>query len=201
MVRRTTGRRAGAARAPRRGRRASRRRTGPPLPSGYRSARRPSARLPAATRCPPLPPDQFSSWLADRARLNGRRSDRLPTTRLGPWPAADANTTTRLYWWRGLLLCLLFRVVAEVVRSLAVELLGGSGSLLARGPAAARSARASCSQPADAPGRGRSARDACSASGAALGPAPGIRDRSDSGRTTATAPAGAPPRPGTARPR
>ena len=55
MVRRTTGWRAGAARAPLRGRRASRRRTGHPLPSGCRPARRPSARLPAAALRPPLP--------------------------------------------------------------------------------------------------------------------------------------------------
>ena len=56
MVRRTTGWRAGVARAPLRGRRASRRRTGHPLPSGCRPARRPSARLAAAALRPPLPP-------------------------------------------------------------------------------------------------------------------------------------------------
>jgi hypothetical protein len=150
-------------------------------------------------------------------RWRSRPRSRLPPSRLaavselaqhrppdhapaGPLAAAAMNRTTQLYSWRGRLLCRLFRVVPAVVRSLAVNLLGGPDSLRARGPAAARPARASCSQPADAPGSGRSARDACSSRGAALGPAPGIRGQSDSGRTTATSRAGAPPRPGTARP-
>jgi hypothetical protein len=71
----------------------------------------------------------------------------------------------------GRLLCLSFSS-SSCGRTLACgQSAPGPDSLLARGPAAARSARASCSHPADAPGSGRSARDACSAGGAALGPA------------------------------
>jgi hypothetical protein len=137
----------------------------------------------------------FASCGSVRARSD-RAPDRAPA---GPPAGGRLKRTTQLYrCWDAY--CAVF-LSSTCGRTLACgQSVPGSDSLLGHGPAAARSARASCSQPAGAPGSGRSARDACSSRDAALGPAPGIRDQSDSGRTTATSRAGAPPPHGTARP-
>jgi hypothetical protein len=78
MVRRSTGWRERARRAPDRASVAAEQAAAEPATrcraAGGRPARRPCARPPAANLRPPLHPDQFSSWLADRARLKSHRT-------------------------------------------------------------------------------------------------------------------------------